>query len=115
MSPTPKDSDLINPVSVDKLNEKEKEIELAPPPENHVRGMSPHYAVKCVLTGRTLGYETSKGRIIGMSPSPFHARVCEWSEAQTVLVTFPPQITINMLEGARLIYRNLPLIQSRLH
>jgi uncharacterized membrane protein YhiD involved in acid resistance len=41
MSPTPKDSDLINPVSVDKVNENKKELELAPPLENHTRGMSP--------------------------------------------------------------------------
>ena len=70
MSPTPKDSDLINPSlsPKDKVKVDEKESELAPPLENHVRGMSLFQSPKNQLIDRTFRYETSKGRIIGMSP-----------------------------------------------
>ena len=69
MSP-PKDSDLINPSlsPKDKVKVNEKESELAPPLENHVRGMSFSQSSQIQLTFRTFRYEASEGRIIGMSP-----------------------------------------------
>jgi len=67
MSPS-KDSDLITPTVKDKVKVDEKESELAPPLENHVRGMSLPRSPRIQLTDRTFRYETSKGRIIGMSP-----------------------------------------------